>query len=328
MIMNKERELPAKPIGAIASLSAGLDTVIQGWWILLFPLALDLFLWLGPHLSIRPVTEKILADLISLVGDNPAIELIQTAAEELNYFGTVSVTPLGVPSLMTTKLPQSSPLGLPTTYSISDEMLWIFLFLGLSLGGLLVGGIYLGLIAQQVRDGAPNLPRLLATLPRYWLSVLILVVALLLIGSTLSIPIIIAAALLSSLSAWIATLIIWVGFMLFLWLILHLFFTIHGILLNRQPLPKAAWNSLRLVASNSFSVMGLLALVFAISAGLNYLWGLPQDDSWMLLVGIAGHAVISSTLVTATFVFYQDRYRYWRQVQDYFTQRQKDSLES
>ena len=76
-------------------------------------------------------------------------------------FGTVSVTPLGVPSLMTTKLPQSSPLGLPTTYSISDEMLWIFLFLGLSLGGLLVGGIYLGLIAQQVRDGAPNLPRLL-----------------------------------------------------------------------------------------------------------------------------------------------------------------------
>ena len=92
----------------------------------------------------------------------------------------------------------------------------------------------------------------------------------------------------------------------------------------RKPLIKAAWNSLRLVAANSFSVMGLLALVFALSAGLNYLWSLPNESSWMLLVGIVGHALISSALVTATFVFFQDRYRYWRQVQDYFSQRNQD----
>lgn len=322
--MSEQRELPARPIGAVASLSAGLDTVIQGWWILLFPLALDLFLWLGPRLSIRPVTEDFLATLAPLMEENPALDLFETAAEELNYFSTVSVTPLGVPSLMSVKLPQSTPLGIPSTYLVTDDLQWIGLFVGLSLSGLLLGGIYFGLITQQVRDGAPNLWRLLKAIPGYWLSVLLMILSLLLAGAILAIPVIIVAALLSGLSAWIATLVVWTGFMLFLWLVFHLFFTVHGILLNQQPLIKAAWNSLRLVAANSFSVMGLLALVFALSAGLNYLWSLPNESSWMLLVGIVGHALISSALVTATFVFFQDRYRYWRQVQDYFSQRNQD----
>jgi hypothetical protein len=324
--MSEQRELPAKPIGAVASLSAGLDTVIQGWWILLFPLALDLFLWLGPRLSIRPVTEEFLATMAPLMEGNPVLDMIQTAAAELNYFSTVSITPLGVPSLMSIKLPQSTPLGTPTTYLVTDDLQWVGLFFCFSLSGLLLGGIYFGLITQQVRDGAPHLWRLLRVMPGYWLSVLLLIITLLLVGAILAVPVIIVAALLSGLSAWIATLVIWTGFMLFLWLVFHLFFTIHGILLNQQSLVTAAWNSLRLVAANSFSVMGLLALVFAISAGLNFLWSLPNENSWMLLVGIAGHALISSALVAATFVFFQDRYRYWRQVQDYFAQRRKDDI--
>jgi hypothetical protein len=260
--------------------------------------------------------------------ENPALDLFQTAAEELNYFSTISVTPLGVPSLMSVKLPQSTPLGTPDTYLVTEDLQWIGLFLGLSLGGLLLGGIYFGLITQQVRDGAPNLWRVLKVMPRYWLSVLLLILSLLLVGAILAVPVIILAALLSGLSAWIATLVVWTGFMLFLWLIFHLFFTIHGLLLNHQPLVKAAWNSLRLVAANSFSVMGLLALVFALSAGLNYLWSLPNESSWMLLVGIAGHALISSALIATTFVFFQDRYRYWRQVQEYVSKSLDNSAES
>jgi hypothetical protein len=156
----------------------------------------------------------------------------------------------------------------------------------------------------------------------------VLIIALLLAGMLLAMPILVMASFLSGISVWIATLVVWIGFMLFLWLLFHLFFTIHGILLNQQPLHMAVWNSLRLVAFNSFSVMGLLAMVVALSAGLNYLWSLPKDDSWMLLVGIGGHAVISSGLIASTFVFYQDRYRYWQQVRAYFAQRtEEDSAE-
>ena len=316
--MSEERELPEKPIGVVASLSAGLDVVIQGWRVVLIPLGLDLFLWFGPHLSIQPVADRVLAELAPLLEGNPGVELLRQAASELNYFSTFSVAPLGVPSLMAVKLPQETPLGQPAVYLVGDELQWMALFVALFLGGLLAGGVYLGLIAQQVRDGAFSLSRLVRIVPRYWISILLLIVALLLVGAVLAMPVLLVVALLSGLSVWVATLVIWIGFMLFLWLVFHLIFTVHGILLNYQSLPTAIWNSLRLVASNSFSVMGLVAAFVALSAGLNYLWSLPKDDSWMLLVGVAGHAVISSALLAATFVFYQDRYRYWQEVRAYF----------
>jgi len=327
--VSEKKKLPAAPIGVIASLSAGFDTVIQGWWILLFPLALDLFLWFGPRLSIRPVVEKILPSLAAVTENALAIDLIRQAAGELNYFSSFSVTPLGVPNLMSLKLPQTTPLGLPFTYSVSNELLLLAIFFGLSLGGLLAGGVYLGLIAQQVRDGAPNLPRLLNLLPRYWISILILIIVILLFGIMLGLPILLVVALLSSVSVWIATLAVWVGFMIFAWLLFHLFFTVHGLLLSEQPLLTAAWPSLRLTAFNSFPAMGLLALILSISAGLNYLWSLPQEDSWMLLIGVAGHAVISGGLAAATFSFYQDRYRYWQELRGYFAPvAEKESSES
>lgn len=317
--MSEAKELPAKPIGTIASLSAGFDTVIQGWWILLFPVALDLFLWFGPRLSVKPVIDRFLSSLGPLVGDITLLELMQQAAAELNYFSVLSVAPLiGIPSLMAVKLPQSTPLGTPAVYSVSSEFDWILLFLALSLAGLLLGGIYLALISQQVQQGRLNLRHLLTVLPRYWFSVLVLLLFLLLLAGALALPVIVVASLLSGLSAWIATLVVWIGFLLFVWLLFHLIFSLHGILMNRQPVHTAAWTSMRLVAFNSFTVMGLVALVLGLTVGLNFLWVLPAAESWMLLVGIVGHAVISSALLAATFVFYQDRYRYWQELRSYF----------
>jgi hypothetical protein len=172
------------------------------------------------------------------------------------------------------------------------------------------------------------LARLLEILPRYWLSLLVLLIALLALAAVASIPIMLLVGALAAISTGVATIVIWLGIMALLWVVFHLVFTIHGILLSEETLIKAAWNSIRLTAFNSFPTMGLLALTLGISAGLDYLWGLPGEDSWMLLVGIAGHAVISSGLIAATFVFYQDRYRYWTELQNYFKRTTKEPLEN
>ncbi len=316
--MDESRELPVKPIGVVTSLAAGMDTVIQGWWVLLFPLALDIFLWFGPQLSVAPVVEKALTGLAPLVGEPALIEVIREAAERVNYFSALGVVLLGVPNVMSVKMPLQNPLGSPAVFAIESEWHWLLLFGLLTLGGLVLGSVYLGLIAQQVRDGRPALGRLARLLPRYWLSIMALLVFLLIVAGMLSIPVIIVAGLFSGISMWIATLVVWAGLMLFLWLVMHLFFAVHGILLGELSVFTASWVSLRLVAFNAFSVMGLVAAVLGISAGLNYVWSLPGENSWMMLMGIAGHAVISSGLVAATFVFYQDRYRYWRELRDYF----------
>lgn len=325
--MHVQNALPDKPIGIIASVAAGMDAVIQAWWIPLFPLLIDLFLWFGPRLSVLPVIERTVSTLTDAVGPNQASELVVEAARELNYFGLMAIAPLGVPSLMTFKVPQVTPWTTPPVVRIDSVAVWIALFAGLSLLGLLIGGMYLALMAQQVRDGRAQLGRLARILPRYWLSILGLVLALILVVIVIGTPVLVVVGLISSLSSWIAMLVIWIGLMLFLWLIFHLFFAIHGLLLSEEPLQQAVWNSIRLTAFNSFPTMTLLAVTLGVSTGLNYLWSLPAGDSWMLLVGIIGHALVTSGLLASTFVYYQDRYRYWRELRSYLNHVATETLE-
>jgi hypothetical protein len=39
---------------------------------------------------------------------------------------------------------------------------------------------------------------------------------------------------------------------------------------------------------------------------MNFLWNTPADNSWWMLVGIAGHAFVSSALLAASFIYYRD----------------------
>jgi hypothetical protein len=39
---------------------------------------------------------------------------------------------------------------------------------------------------------------------------------------------------------------------------------------------------------------------------LNFLWNTPSLASWWMLVGITGHAFISTALLASSFVYYRD----------------------
>jgi hypothetical protein len=43
-----------------------------------------------------------------------------------------------------------------------------------------------------------------------------------------------------------------------------------------------------------------------INTGLNFLWNTPSQNSWWMLVGIAGHAFVSTALLAASFIYYRD----------------------
>jgi hypothetical protein len=60
--------------------------------------------------------------------------------------------------------------------------------------------------------------------------------------------------------------------------------------------------------------------VFLLSRGLSYLWLIPGGDSWMMLVGILGHAFISTTLLAASFVYYRDMNDWLQNVYERFQQ--------
>src|SRR5258708_23388725 len=45
----------AQPTGVIETLSAGYTAVNRQLWVLLLPILLDVFLWLGPHVAFSPL---------------------------------------------------------------------------------------------------------------------------------------------------------------------------------------------------------------------------------------------------------------------------------
>jgi len=93
---------------------------------------------------------------------------------------------------------------------------------------------------------------------------------------------------------------------LLIWLIMPVFFSVHGIYtlqLNAFPLDpgKPADGAVHLPNT------GLFLLVFVIiNTGMNFLWNTPSDNSWWMLVGIAGHAFVSTALLAASFIYYRD----------------------
>ena len=46
--------------------------------------------------------------------------------------------------------------------------------------------------------------------------------------------------------------------------------------------------------------------ILAISEGLNILWRVPPENSWLTLIGVGGHAFITTALLAASFIYYRD----------------------
>jgi hypothetical protein len=54
----------------------------------------------------------------------------------------------------------------------------------------------------------------------------------------------------------------------------------------------------------------LFLAILVISEGLDTLWRVPAENSWLSLVGVIGHAFVSTSLLAASFVYYRDATRW------------------
>jgi hypothetical protein len=313
---------PLPPQGIIASMVTGFEAINARLELILLPLALDLFLWLGPHLSIGPLVPQVeaaLNGLIAAAGNDATtqrnFQLIKTALEAygatFNVFSFLSTAPLGLPSLLAGRGPVTTPAGGPAVWTVNSVPLYLLLWGIFVLVGLLLGALYFGGIAQQVRDKRLRWGTLLRQVWGDWARLTALAVlavgAILLLG----LPVLLLTGILSIFSPILGGLV-WVGgLMIILWALFYGGFALHGMLLHRRGLLSALWDSARLVQINLPYAAGLFVVVIVINMGLALVWNIPTDDSWLLLLGLGGHALISTALVASTFVFYQDRYRWW-----------------
>lgn len=304
---------PAPPIGVLASLAAGFDRVASHPALLLPPILLDLFLWFGPPLRLTSLIGEATQVLTDLAAADPGmvdrVRLIQADMADLalrfNLFSALSSVPVGIPSLMAARLPPASPLAAAPSFEVTSAGAALAIWGGLQAIGLGVGSLYHRSLA---RLHAPDLAGgggwslwgklVLAALLTYAAA----------IGGAL------VTTLLVSLAALILPILalglLFIGFSLLTWAAIYLAFTPHGMVRYRFGILRAMGESFILVRGNLFGVVAFLGLAFLISWLSGMLWDLPDETSWLNLLALFGHSVVSAALLAASYAFYQGRWEW------------------
>ena len=128
----------------------------------------------------------------------------------------------------------------------------------------------------------------------------------LVITYALGVPIILMMYVLFSISPALGQgMMLFLGF-LSMWLVVPFFFAPLGIFVRREDAFRSILSGLQL-ARFTLPTSSLFVLsVVLISIGLNLVWSIAPSESWMSLVGILGHAFISTALLAACFIYYRD----------------------
>ena len=314
MDTQKLAALPPPP-GVIGSLRAGFDAVASHVWLILVPLALDIVLWLGPRLSVdgllRPFVRYMFLQArrgVAASEMNQFLEAQTIFLDGLQSFNLLSLVskfrtfPIGVSSLLAQKMPVETPLGEQSVVQISSLPLLIGVALVLTMLGWVGGGLYFrwvsGTTLGQEETGISLLRAVIQTLilSVCWLIGLMMVL----------LPVTFVLTLLALINPILANGAIFVILLLAFWLVVPLFFMPHGIFARRQNAFVSARTSLRMARFTFPTSSMFIISVIILSQGLNYLWSVPSNNSWMTLVGIAGHAFITTAVLAASFVYYRD----------------------
>lgn len=306
------------PPGVMGSLKAGFDVVSSHVWLILVPLLLDVLLWLGPRFSVNRLVNPFFRMMFNQARttltsstDLEQFAAYQTAFSELverfnlmSLLGKLQIFPVGISSLLAQTMPVETPLGSQNVIQVTSIPGFLGLALLFTILGWVIGGLYFRWVAG-VTLGEADRTRMI-NLSWAILQTLILSVVWVIGLLVIFIPTMVVLTLLTMLSPFLASGALLVILLFSFWLIVPLFFTPHGIFVRRQNAFYSIFSSLRM-ARFTLPTSGLFVLaVILLSTGLNYLWSVPTDNSWMLLVGIAGHAFITTALLAASFVYYRD----------------------
>lgn len=323
-----------KPLGIIDALYCGFELVFCHPWILILPIVLDMFLWVGPQLTATPVFQNLLALVSASPPPNATPEMIQNietlkqswAADggSFNVFSILAFAAIGMPTLIAALPPSVSPFPAPPqTYSVSSGTAFLGLFAILTVAGVLFGSVYLELIALGIRRETSHPSAFaLRTLKSY-----LMVGALIVFGAVAAvlvmIPFVLSATVVALFDQTVASFLFLLGLMLLMWAALYLSFAVPAIFVSGASPWQAVVSSVAVMRYNFWSAMGLLFLVIVIEQGFLVIWEKLLNNVWSVIGADVANAVLGSALIAALMLFYQDRITFLMRVRELFQQQQK-----
>ncbi|MDP3721651.1 MAG: hypothetical protein Q8R09_04250 [Anaerolineaceae bacterium] len=306
--------LTGTPPRLFPTLLKGFNTIANHWYLILFPVAIDVVLWLGPKIKLKTLLTPIIDTMTQNVLKISPAEMLPTAQtyqalwdqliNQFNLTTLIRTIPIGVPSIIARQSPLTSPLGPGISYEL-PTVNWIFIVLGiLLLLGFLLGSIYFILVSQVT---APETGKMgLKEVFSAYLQSLVMFCLMIILLVLISVPLLMLLSILSLINPAIGQFFMLVAAFLLLWLLMPLVFSPHGIFVLKQKALPSMLISVRLVrlflpGTGLFVMTSIL-----ISEGLNLLWTIPDPNSWMTMIGIGGHAFIITGLLAASFIYYRE----------------------
>ena len=312
--MNINKIVLPEPPNILKSIRTGFDAITKHLVLLIFPFGLDLLLWFGPHIRIRTLIKEFIlemegvsqmfpADFAQLMQESQAIWEI--AGERVNLLVALRSLPVGIFSLLTSILPLKNPLGNPVFLDVpnlgSAFLLTLIIFtVGLVLGGLYFSAVQQAAVYDEVRWGSifRDWPRiilqslLLSLIWIFFLTVLVL-------GSC-------AATGMTFFSVTLGQIAIFVFGIVCFWLLFPLFFSPHGIYAQRERAWRSLVSSIRLTNLTFMRTSLFIMVILLVNQVLNRVWQIAPEDSWLMMISIFGHAFVTTGLLSASFVYYQE----------------------
>lgn len=300
--------------GVFSTLAAGFDMTTRYLWLMIIPAALDLFLWIGPRLSFRPLIESLAAQMPVQELPLDMTSLLELYAARLNHFSYLSVSLVGVPALMNGLTPEKTPIQ-PLIIERAGWGEWGGYLILFTLGGLLLAAVYYSLIAYTLRRagaaaaGTAMPPaRLARRTTRTWLRLLGLGLLFIAFVTVVTFPVALLSGFVALISQTLATFVLMGALVLVIWLIMFFSYTPQGMTLHPGGFMQAILESVRLFRANLPASLGLLFVVTLARRLLDVVLLSADSGTWVTGINLLAHAYICTALVMAMFIFYRDRY--------------------
>ncbi len=310
---NTNKINPENVPGLIASITEGFNIVASRIYLILFPLLLDIFLWLGPHLRVKNLFQPLIIDLISEMPEIATPEIVEMSKwskelweiilDHFNLISLVRAFPIGIPSLMAGLSPISTPFGTPSLFEIGSFFQVVIIWGAFTAIGIVLGSLYFDAISRATSETGKDFS--ISAAMESILQILVFTLLFFLFLLLFSIPTLLLITVLSLISSALGQIALLFIFILIIWFVMPLVFSPHGVFVGHQPIYSSISTSIRLVR-NFLPGTGMFVLTaILLYQGLNLLWETAPDTSWMSLIGIFGHAFISTGLIASSFVYYR-----------------------